>query len=123
MRGPCAVPRASRILVACSGGPDSLALLIGLSELARPLGFELAVAHLDHGLRGEAARADARAVDRRARALGVPGILGVVNSRAEMRRRKLSGEAGLRTLRLEFLRRAASATPDEDRAKSAGKHA
>ena len=107
MRGPCAVPRGSRILVACSGGPDSLALLLGLSELARPLGFELAVAHLDHGLRGAAARADARSVERRARALGVPAILGFVNTREEMRRRNLSGEAGLRTLRLEFLRCAA----------------
>jgi tRNA(Ile)-lysidine synthase len=108
MRGPCAVPRGSRILVACSGGPDSLALLIGLSELARTLGFELAVAHLDHGLRGEAARADARAVERRAQALGLPVILGALNSRAETRRRKLTSEGGLRTLRLEFLRRAAT---------------
>src|SRR5262245_9427148 len=102
MRGACAVPRGSRILVACSGGPDSLALLLGLSELARPLGFELAVAHLDHGLRGAAARADARAVARRASALGLPFFLGTVNARRELAQRKLSGEAGLRTLRLEF---------------------
>jgi tRNA(Ile)-lysidine synthase len=107
MRGACAVPRGSRILVACSGGPDSLALLLGLSELARQLGFELAVAHLDHGLRGAAAKADAQAVARRAQALKLPFFLGTVNSRAEMRRRKLTGEAGLRTLRQEFLRQAA----------------
>jgi tRNA(Ile)-lysidine synthase len=107
MRGPCAVPRGSRILVACSGGPDSLALLLGLHELKRPLGFELAVAHLDHGLRGPAAQADARSVARRASALGLPFFLGTVNARKELGRRKLSGEAGLRTLRLEFLRLAA----------------
>jgi len=107
MRGECVVPRGGRVLVACSGGPDSLALLIGLSELARPLGFQLAVAHLDHGLRGAAGRADAGAVARRARALALPIVLGAIDAKKEMRRRKLSGEAGLRTLRLEFLRRAA----------------
>jgi tRNA(Ile)-lysidine synthase len=107
MRGPCAVPRGSRILVACSGGPDSLALLLGLHELERALGFELAVAHLDHGVRGPAAKADARSVARRAAVLELPFFLGTVNSRHELARRKLSGEAGLRTLRLEFLRLAA----------------
>lgn len=108
MRGVCAVPRGSRILVACSGGPDSLALLIGLSELAKPLGFSLAVAHLDHGTRGEASRGDARAVERRARALGLPFVLGEVEAKIAMQARKLSGEAGLRALRLEFLRQAAA---------------
>src|SRR5262249_3388771 len=90
MRGVCAVPRGSRILVACSGGPDSLALLIGLSELAKPLGFEIAVAHLDHGTRGAASRGDARAVERRARALGVPFVLGEIDSGLLMKTRKLS---------------------------------
>lgn len=107
MLGPCAAPRGSRILVACSGGPDSLALLIGLTELARPLGFSLAVAHLDHGLRGAESRADALAVARRSQALGLPLVQGAIRSRVEMRRRGLAGEAGLRTLRMEFLRRAA----------------
>ncbi|MBI2893706.1 MAG: tRNA lysidine(34) synthetase TilS [Deltaproteobacteria bacterium] len=39
------------VLVACSGGPDSVALLAGLSELGRELCIELCVAHVDHGLR------------------------------------------------------------------------
>lgn len=40
-----------RVLVACSGGPDSTALLDGLARLAPPRGWLLTVAHVDHGLR------------------------------------------------------------------------
>ncbi len=39
------------ILIACSGGPDSTALLDALARLAPPRGWSLAVAHVDHGLR------------------------------------------------------------------------
>ncbi|MCB9383213.1 MAG: tRNA lysidine(34) synthetase TilS [Bryobacterales bacterium] len=47
-----------RIGVACSGGPDSLALLAALGELAPALGIRLGVVHLNHGLRGAASDAD-----------------------------------------------------------------
>ena len=40
------------IIVAVSGGPDSLALLLLLTHLKETLGLTLHVAHLDHGLRG-----------------------------------------------------------------------
>ncbi|HEY2703536.1 MAG TPA: tRNA lysidine(34) synthetase TilS [Candidatus Dormibacteraeota bacterium] len=51
------------VLVACSGGPDSLTLLDGLARLAPPRRLHLVVAHVDHGLReGSAAEADAVAV-------------------------------------------------------------
>ena len=39
------------ILIACSGGPDSTALLDALARLAPPRGWRLSVAHVDHGLR------------------------------------------------------------------------
>ena len=42
-----------RVLVALSGGPDSLALLHILNKLKERMSFELQAAHLDHGLRGE----------------------------------------------------------------------
>ncbi|MCK9195889.1 MAG: tRNA lysidine(34) synthetase TilS [Syntrophales bacterium] len=43
-----------RVLVAVSGGPDSVALLAILHKLAPELGVSLVVAHLNHGLRPEA---------------------------------------------------------------------
>jgi tRNA(Ile)-lysidine synthase len=52
-----------RVLAAVSGGADSTALLYLLYALAPGLGITLAVAHLNHGLRGRAADADARFVE------------------------------------------------------------
>ena len=46
------------VLIACSGGPDSTALLDALARLGPPRGWRLSVAHVDHGLRdGSAAEA------------------------------------------------------------------
>ncbi len=45
---------SGRVLVACSGGGDSVALLVLLWTLRKSLGLELSVAHGDHGLRSEA---------------------------------------------------------------------
>jgi len=42
------------VLVALSGGPDSVALLAALQMLAEDYGVSVAAAHLNHGLRGEA---------------------------------------------------------------------
>jgi tRNA(Ile)-lysidine synthase len=60
-----------RILVAVSGGPDSMALLHALWEVAGRLGVGLEVATVDHGLRPEA-RAEAELVRARAAALDLP---------------------------------------------------
>ncbi len=51
-----------RILLAVSGGPDSVALLHVLHGLSGELGLHLEVAHLQHGIRGDEAKADARFV-------------------------------------------------------------
>ena len=42
------------VLVACSGGGDSTALLLFLQAVRKSLGLELSVAHVNHGLRPEA---------------------------------------------------------------------
>ena len=49
------VPADARILVALSGGADSVCLLLALHELARPV----AAAHVHHGIRGAEADRDA----------------------------------------------------------------
>jgi tRNA(Ile)-lysidine synthase len=51
----CALERGARMLLAVSGGPDSLAMLDALARLAPKLGFELVAHGVDHGLRQEAA--------------------------------------------------------------------
>ena len=42
-----------RVVLAVSGGPDSVALLLILAHLRMALDLELWVAHFDHGLRGQ----------------------------------------------------------------------
>jgi tRNA(Ile)-lysidine synthase len=51
-----------RLLAAVSGGPDSVALLHLLYELREEFQLHLEVAHLQHGIRGEEAKEDARFV-------------------------------------------------------------
>lgn len=51
--------RGETVLLAVSGGADSLCMLYVLSRLARDLALNLHVAHVQHGLRGAAAAADA----------------------------------------------------------------
>jgi tRNA(Ile)-lysidine synthase len=58
------------VLVAVSGGPDSVALLDVLCSLRAPLALALSVAHVHHGLRPEA-DAEAEAVERLCARLGV----------------------------------------------------
>ena len=61
-----------RVAVAVSGGADSTCLLHVLFELAPRWNLHLGVIHLDHLLRGEESRQDARFVEQLAAALGLP---------------------------------------------------
>lgn len=47
-----------RVLAGVSGGPDSMALILSLMGIADTWGLELGIAHINHGLRGEAADLD-----------------------------------------------------------------
>ena len=60
------------VLVGVSGGPDSVALLHLLADLRRELGLHLEVAHLQHGIRGDDAKADASFVGDLAKSLALP---------------------------------------------------
>lgn len=59
-----------RVLAACSGGPDSGAMLVALQRLSSELGFTLEAASVDHGLR-EGAKADLATARAQAAAAGV----------------------------------------------------
>ncbi len=65
------VPPGARVLVALSGGPDSVALLAALVELRQALAASVTAAHLNHRLRGAAADADERLAVEVASHLGV----------------------------------------------------
>lgn len=63
-------------VVAVSGGGDSVGLLRVLHRFGPELGLRISVAHLDHGVRGEAGQGDARFVAELAGSLGLPVDLG-----------------------------------------------
>ena len=53
----------SSLMVAVSGGPDSVALLVSLCRLAHRLSIELRVAHINHALRGAESDEDQKFVE------------------------------------------------------------
>jgi tRNA(Ile)-lysidine synthase len=71
------LPRGARLVVAVSGGADSVALLRLLHRINESdfWHWTLVVAHVDHGIRGAASRADARFVAALARGLGLPCVV------------------------------------------------
>ncbi len=60
------------IVVAVSGGPDSVALLMCLEALQRQWSWKLSVAHVNHGLRGEESEGDMAFVEKLAGSLRIP---------------------------------------------------
>ena len=71
------------VLVACSGGPDSTALLHVLHALRNELGITLCASSIDHGLRPESAT-EVRQVGELAESLGVPFVAGRVEVPADV---------------------------------------
>ncbi|MDR0897322.1 MAG: tRNA lysidine(34) synthetase TilS [Oscillospiraceae bacterium] len=65
-----------KVLVAVSGGADSLALLGLLWSLREALGIAVEAAHFEHGIRGEASRADAAFVAAFCAERGIPCHVG-----------------------------------------------
>ena len=95
------------ILVAVSGGVDSMALLAALHRLAPGRRWRLTAAHFNHQLRGKASDADERLVRRAARRLKIPVVVerGAVADFA--REKGWSIEMAARQLRHEFFARTA----------------
>jgi tRNA(Ile)-lysidine synthase len=96
-----------RVLVAVSGGVDSMVLLDLLQRLAGSHGWSLALAHFNHQLRGREANADERLVERTAARLGLPFHAGRADVRSLARRARVSVEMAARQSRHEFLARTA----------------
>jgi len=90
------------VLVAVSGGADSVALLAALRELKGELGIEVVAAHLDHRLRGAESDEDRAFVERLASTLDVRVDVEATDVPAG------NLEAEARRVRYAFLERAAS---------------
>ena len=101
------LPDGSRILAAVSGGADSVALLLGLVDLAPSRHWHVSVAHLEHGIRGEDSRADARFVSDLAQDLDLPFVVCSVDVPTLARSNRWGLEAAARRARYDFLERAA----------------
>ena len=91
------------LVVGVSGGPDSLCLLHLLSRLTPEMGLRLHVVHLNHGLRGAEADADADFVAGFAAGLGVACTVGRADVAELAREAGLSLEEAARQARYRFL--------------------
>ena len=99
--------RRQKVVVAVSGGPDSVCLLHVLVNLQKELGVRLHVAHLDHQLRGPESEADARYVSEMAGQLSIPATIEHQDVQAYQVEHRISLEEAAREVRYTFLARVA----------------
>ena len=98
------------LVVAVSGGPDSVALLYSLVNLSQSEGLRLHVAHLNHDFRGEEAEEDARFVATLANGLGLAATVENADPTKYQREMKTSSfEESAREARYSFLAKVAQA--------------
>ncbi len=97
------------VIVAVSGGADSVALLLSLDELRRAekLEIEIVVAHVNHKLRAAASDADARWVGALARRLGHKFVVHNIDVGKRVEKSKDNLEQAARNARYEFFAAAA----------------
>jgi tRNA(Ile)-lysidine synthetase-like protein len=101
-RGEAEALAGSRILLAVSGGGDSVALLAFLCALAPSLELHLSVAHADHGLRPESAE-DAAFVRELCRHYDLDLVEGSLGVKAHAEKAHLGLETAARDLRWAWL--------------------
>ena len=97
------MPSGSAVLLAVSGGADSMALLAGSAQLKDRFGWRLSVGHVHHGWRGREADRDLAFVRDFARRLGLPFLGRHRDAREEARRLRVSPESGARHARYAAL--------------------
>lgn len=96
------VAPGDRVLVGVSGGADSMVLLHLFHQLAAHWQISLGVAHLNHGLRGDAADEDAALVCRTAASLELSCHMEKADVKKIQRKHRLSPEDAARQVRYAF---------------------
>ena len=94
---------AGRLVVAVSGGPDSVCLLHILAKGQKELKIKLHIAHLNHQLRGAESEDDAEYVAGLSQKLGIPATIEKRDVKGYQKRERLSPEEAAREVRYRFL--------------------
>ena len=98
----CMLAAGESVLIGVSGGPDSIALTYVLQTLAAEYSLRLAVAHVNHCLRGADSDRDAEFVADMARQLGLPFYMEKKDVFQIQQREKLCLEETGRKVRYRF---------------------
>ncbi|HEX6506314.1 MAG TPA: tRNA lysidine(34) synthetase TilS, partial [Chloroflexota bacterium] len=109
------LPLHSRVLIAVSGGPDSVALALAFHAVARESrsGWSLRLGHVNHGLRGDETAEDEAFVSELARELELPLDVSHVDTAAYAGQHHLSLETAARDQRYAALGTMLAAWPGE----------
>lgn len=99
------VDRTSKILIAVSGGVDSMVLLDVMAILADKYKFTLFVSHYNHNLRGDASDGDQNFVQKATEAYNIPFYVAGGKVRSYAEKNGISIEQAARFLRYSFLER------------------
>jgi tRNA(Ile)-lysidine synthase len=102
------IQSGEKVLVAVSGGPDSMALMHILFSLKDRLGIQLHVFHLDHCFRGDESAQDARLVQDTAQFMGIPCTVEKYDVPAYCVQRNKSSQDGAREVRYNLISRTAA---------------
>lgn len=100
--------KGDRVVVAVSGGPDSVALLYLLEEIKKEYDLKLFIAHLNHKLRGKESDYDQEFVFNLASKLGLKFYSKSFNVKKLAKKKRLSLEEGARVARYDYLNQVAS---------------
>jgi tRNA(Ile)-lysidine synthase len=92
-----------KVLIAVSGGADSIALLYLLADLKERLGIDLAIGHLNHSARGDESDEDAQFVSRIGTSLGIKTFIEKIDVSNEQKKLKTSFQESGRIVRRKFL--------------------
>ncbi len=107
IRSRALLAKGDGVLVATSGGLDSMVLLNVLNRLTPKYEWKLSVAHFNHQLRGRNSDADERLVKLTANRLGLPFDCERADVKSHAAKNKASVEMAARELRHAFLARTA----------------
>lgn len=96
--------KGDKIIVAVSGGPDSMCLLDILNNLKQIFGIDIYVAHVNHCLRGKESDGDEYYVKCFCESLNIPFFCRRVNIEDYAEKKNMSCETAGREVRYEFFR-------------------